>query len=199
MVVLKDGKPSRILHQCKHDWRLIPQGDTFSLECHLCHTTIKAWKHLPRLFENVLDAISKLEPTFSPRKRWPKISVADLHNAVCLLNLPSRSRSERSRIWDVYNALCTLFSLKSGGSRGNLFVKSKILDNLIQVAMDVDFQKYLIKLCEDTRYYPARFKTMPLSSRKRYKFVLDAITLLPWQLSRDSFASSSRPLWAGQN
>jgi hypothetical protein len=174
--ILKGSEPTPSLHGCVHSWELKHQGDTFSLICPWCHATIKAWRHLPRVLSNVLDAAVKLEPVYCAgedgRKRW-YVREAHLRAAVSLLNLPSRSRCERSRIWDVYATLYTLFSLKSGGPRGNLIFKSRTLNKLIEAAM-----------------YPSRLKTMPVSSRKRHKFVLDAIMMLPARLSRDSLSFS---------
>jgi hypothetical protein len=153
--VLKDSKPTTLLPGCLHSWELKRQGDVFFLVCFWCHARIKAWKRLPKVFSNVLDAAAKLEPSYR------KVSEADLRTAVSSLNLPSRSRSERARIWDVYATLHILLSLKAGGPRGNLAVKSKAVTKLIQVFM-----------------YPASLKTMPISSRKRYGFVVDAIKKL---------------------
>jgi hypothetical protein len=172
--MLKYSEPTTRLRGCLHYWELKREGDLFSLVCLWCHTRIKAWKRLPKVFSNVLDAMAKLEPGYcaDERKRW-KVSEADVRTAVSSLNLPSRSRSERCKIWDVYATLYILLSLKAGGPRGNFLVKSKALTNLIQVAM-----------------YPDRLERMLPSSRKRYEFVLDAIKMLPVRLSWDSFSSA---------
>ena len=178
-VLLKDDKPttSRIPRECLHRWQLKRQGDTFSLVCVWCQTTIKG--KVPAAFQHVLDVAALLDPVYHTNeqagKKW-KVSEADLRAAIGLLNLPSRSRSERSKIWDVYATLHILLSLKDGRARGNLVVKSKTLTKLIEVSM-----------------YPERLNRMPVSSRKRYKFVLDAIRMLPVRLSQDSFSSAARP------
>jgi hypothetical protein len=167
--VLKDGEPTsnRIFHGHIHFWELKRQEDAFSVVCRDCHTAIRGWK-LPRTLLNVLDAAAKLDLVCAngqAGKKW-KLSETDLRAAVSLLNLPSRSRSERSKIWDVYATLHILLSLKAGRERGSLVVKSKVLTRLIEVSM-----------------YPDRLKGMPVSSRKRYKFVVDAIMMLPARLS----------------
>ncbi len=178
--VLKNDKPtsSRVLRACLHTWKLGREGDTFSLACSWCHATIKG-KGLPAAFQHVLDAATKLDPIYHANepagKRW-RVSEADIRAAVSLLHLPNRSRSQRSRNWDVYATLHILLSLKAGRARGNLAVKSKTLTKLIEVSM-----------------YPDRLSGMPVSSRKRYKFIVDAITLLPARLSQDSFSSAARP------
>jgi len=172
--MLKDDKPSS-LRGCLHTWQLRRQGNMFILACSWCDIVMKA-KALPSIFQHVLAAAERLEPVYCAdkdgRKRW-KVTEADVRRAVSLLNLPSLSRSQRSRIWDVYASLHTLLSLKSGGTRGNLAIKSKALSKLVQVAM-----------------YPTRLKTMPLSSRKRYFFVINTINKLPPRLFRDSFSFS---------
>jgi hypothetical protein len=127
----------------------------FYLVCFWCHKTIKSWKNLGRAFSDLLEAASKLESESSSLK----ISDRDLHAAVAQLNFPKRTRAQRARAWDIYATLRILFSLKSGGSRGNLIVKSKTLERLIRVAM-----------------YPSMLRAMPSSSQKRYEFVLYAIT-----------------------
>ncbi|MCJ7559530.1 hypothetical protein MUO79_02795 [Candidatus Bathyarchaeota archaeon] len=175
--MLKDDKPTAILRGwgCLHSWQLGHQGSMFCLSCPWCHTTRKA-TDLPAAFSNVLDAALKLNPVYNANERAWKVSEADVRRAVSLLNLPNRSRSERARIWDVYAALAILLSLKAGRARGNLVVKSKTLSKLIQVAM-----------------YPSTVRTMPVSSRKRYKFVLDAIRTLPARLSQESFSFAWKP------
>jgi len=176
--MLKDDKPSN-LRGCLHTWQLRRQGDMFILACSWCDTATKA-KALPSIFQHVLDVVSKLNPVYCANepagKRW-KVSDADLRAAVSLLNLPSQSRSERAWAWDVYATLHILLSLKNGAARGNLVVKSKALTKLIVVSM-----------------YPDRLRQMPLSSRKRYSFVIDVINKLPARLSAKAFFSATKPV-----
>jgi hypothetical protein len=146
--------PGIPITKCSHQWKTIFDNGRFVQVCSRCGEIVHVRKCVPGSLSHLLNAAVHLPA-------W-KVSEGEVRSVVGSLNLPDK---QGRHVWDVYACLVNILRAKSGLEPKDLFIRSRILQRLLEVYKN-----------------PSQLKRMSRASRRRYSFVIETLKNLSVRL-----------------